>query len=82
MSKKVSAALKRQGAVFLIDATHHVGLLDLDVTRLDPDFVMFRTYKWLIGPYGRAVLHVAKRATRTAFPWNRRRRAPRGSSRR
>jgi selenocysteine lyase/cysteine desulfurase len=59
--EKVSAALKRQGAVFLIDATHHVGVLDLDVTRLDPDFVMFPTYKWLIGPYGRAFLYIAKR---------------------
>jgi len=57
----VNAALKRQGAMFLIDATHHVGVLPLDVTRLDPDFVIFPTYKWLIGPYGRAFLYVAKR---------------------
>jgi selenocysteine lyase/cysteine desulfurase len=33
----------------------------MDVTRLDPDFVMFPTYKWLLGPYGRAFLYVAKR---------------------
>jgi selenocysteine lyase/cysteine desulfurase len=57
----VSAALKRQSARFLIDATHHVGVLPLDVRRLDPDFVIFPTYKWLIGPYGRAFLYVAKR---------------------
>ena len=57
----VNAALKRQGAAFLIDATHHVGVLPLDVTRLDPDFVIFPTYKWLIGPYGRAFLYVARR---------------------
>jgi selenocysteine lyase/cysteine desulfurase len=56
-----NGALKRQGAAFLIDATHHVGVLPLDVTRLDPDFVIFPTYKWLIGPYGRAFLYVAKR---------------------
>ena len=57
----VNAALKRQGARFLIDATHHVGVLSLDVRRLDPDFVIFPTYKWLIGPYGRAFLYIAKR---------------------
>ena len=51
----------RQGAAFLIDATQHVGVPPLDVTRLDPDFVIFPTYKWLIGPYGRAFLYVAKR---------------------
>jgi selenocysteine lyase/cysteine desulfurase len=56
-----NAALKRQGAAFLIDATHHVGVLPLDVRRLDPDFVIFPTYKWLIGPYGRAFLYVARR---------------------
>jgi selenocysteine lyase/cysteine desulfurase len=57
----ISRALKRQGAIFLVDATHHVGVLSLDVRHLDPDFVMFSTYKWLIGPYGRAFMYVAKR---------------------
>ena len=58
---KVSAALRRQGAVFLIDATQGVGVLAMDVKRLDPDFVLFPTYKWVLGPYGRAFLYVAKR---------------------
>jgi selenocysteine lyase/cysteine desulfurase len=57
----IGRVLKRQGAVFLIDATHHVGVLPLDVKTLDPDFVIFPTYKWLIGPYGRAFMYVAKR---------------------
>jgi selenocysteine lyase/cysteine desulfurase len=57
----VGAALRRQGAIFLVDATHSTGVLTMDVTRLDPDFVMFPTYKWLLGPYGRAFLYVAKR---------------------
>jgi selenocysteine lyase/cysteine desulfurase len=58
---KVGAALRRQGAAFLIDATQGVGVLAMDVTRLDPDFVLFPTYKWVLGPYGRAFLYVAKR---------------------
>ena len=58
---KVSAALRRQGAAFLIDATQGVGVLAMDVKRLDPDFVLFPTYKWVLGPYGRAFLYVAKR---------------------
>jgi selenocysteine lyase/cysteine desulfurase len=57
----VAAALRRQGARFLIDATQSAGVLPLDVKRLDPDFVIFPTYKWLLGPYGRAFLYVAKR---------------------
>lgn len=58
---RVSAALRRQGALFLIDATQSAGVLAMDVQRLDPDFVLFPTYKWLVGPYGRAFLYVAKR---------------------
>ena len=58
---KVAAALKRHSALFLIDATHAVGVLAMDVKSLDPDFVIFPTYKWLLGPYGRAFIYMAKR---------------------
>jgi selenocysteine lyase/cysteine desulfurase len=57
----VGEALRRQGAVFLVDATHSAGVLMLDVKRLDPDFVIFPTYKWLLGPYGRAFIYIARR---------------------
>jgi len=53
--------LRRQGALFLIDATQSAGVLAMDVKSLDPDFVIFPTYKWLVGPYGRAFLYVARR---------------------
>jgi selenocysteine lyase/cysteine desulfurase len=59
--EKVAAALRRQGALFLVDATQSAGVLPMDVRQLDPDFVIFPTYKWLLGPYGRAFLYVAKR---------------------
>jgi selenocysteine lyase/cysteine desulfurase len=57
----VGGALRRQGAIFLIDATQSCGVLALDVSQLDPDFVIFPTYKWLLGPYGRAFIYVARR---------------------
>ncbi len=59
--EKVGAALRQHGAAFLIDATQGAGVLPMDVRSLDPDFVVFPTYKWLLGPYGRAFLYVAKR---------------------
>jgi selenocysteine lyase/cysteine desulfurase len=59
--EKVGAALRQRGATFLIDATHSAGVLTMDVGRLDPDFVIFPTYKWLLGPYGRAFLYIARR---------------------
>jgi selenocysteine lyase/cysteine desulfurase len=58
---RVAAALRRQGAMLLVDATHAVGVIATDVRRLDPDFLVFPTYKWLLGPYGRAFLYVARR---------------------
>jgi selenocysteine lyase/cysteine desulfurase len=57
----IARAARAQGAVFLIDATQSAGVLELDVRALDPDFVLFPTYKWLLGPYGRAFIYVAKR---------------------
>jgi len=59
--ERVGEALRRQGAVFLVDATHSAGVLTIDVKRLDPDFVIFPTYKWLLGPYGRAFIYIARR---------------------
>ena len=58
---KIRDALKRHGAAFLVDATHGIGIMATDVKTLDPDFLMFPTYKWVLGPYGRAFVYVAKR---------------------
>ena len=57
----VAPRLRVKGAALLVDATHAVGVMHVDVTTLDPDFLVFPTYKWLLGPYGRAFLYVAKR---------------------
>jgi selenocysteine lyase/cysteine desulfurase len=57
----VAPAARAHGAAVLIDATHSAGVLALDVRTLDPDFLVFPTYKWVLGPYGRAFLYVAKR---------------------
>jgi selenocysteine lyase/cysteine desulfurase len=58
---RVAPALRSRGAALVVDATHSAGVLPLDVGALDPDFVVFPTYKWLLGPYGRAFLYVARR---------------------
>jgi selenocysteine lyase/cysteine desulfurase len=57
----IGRAARAHGAVFLIDATQSTGVIELDVRTLGPDFVLFPTYKWLLGPYGRAFIYVAKR---------------------
>ncbi len=59
--QRIRDALRRHGAALLVDATHSVGVLATDVKTLDPDFLVFPTYKWVLGPYGRAFVYVAKR---------------------
>src|SRR6185436_10490507 len=58
---RIRTALGKQGAALLVDATHDAGVRRIDVKALDPDFLIFPTYKWVLGPYGRAFLYVAKR---------------------
>jgi selenocysteine lyase/cysteine desulfurase len=58
---RIREALKKQGAALLVDATHDAGVRHIDVKTLDPDFLIFPTYKWVLGPYGRAFMYVAKR---------------------
>lgn len=59
--QRVGDALRAKGAMLLVDATHHAGVIPLDVRRLDPDMLIFPTYKWTLGPYGRAFAYVARR---------------------
>ena len=55
----VTAALHRQGARIVIDATQSTGVIHLDIAALKPDFLAFPTYKWVLGPYSLAFLYVA-----------------------
>jgi selenocysteine lyase/cysteine desulfurase len=58
---RIRLALRQQGAALLVDATHDAGVRRIDVRTLDPDFLIFPTYKWVLGPYGRAFMYVARR---------------------
>jgi selenocysteine lyase/cysteine desulfurase len=58
---RIAKAAKAKGAALLVDATHDAGVRRIDVETLDPDFLIFPTYKWVLGPYGRAFVYVAKR---------------------
>ncbi len=59
--QRIATAAKAHGAGILVDATHDAGVRRIDVKMLDPDFLIFPTYKWVLGPYGRAFMYVARR---------------------
>ena len=53
------ASLRAQGAAIVVDATQAVGILPLNVATLGADYMVFPTYKWLLGPYTLAFLYVS-----------------------
>ena len=57
----IAVALRAAGALLVVDATQAAGVMPIDVRALDPDVLVFPTYKWVLGPYGRAFLYIARR---------------------
>ena len=57
--ERLAPPLRQQGAAIVVDATQAVGILPIDVGRLGADYLVFPTYKWLLGPYTLAFLYVA-----------------------
>ena len=57
--ERLAPKLREQGAAIVVDATQGAGILPLDVHRIAADYLVFPTYKWLLGPYTLAFLYVA-----------------------
>ncbi|TPI70716.1 aminotransferase class V-fold PLP-dependent enzyme [Mesorhizobium sp. B3-1-3] len=72
----VAEAARAAGAALVVDGTQWVGAVPFDVRRVRPDFLVFATYKFLLGPYRLAFLYADPRwheAGRTLehHSWNR-----------
>jgi selenocysteine lyase/cysteine desulfurase len=55
--KAIRRAADRIGAALVVDGTQAIGAQPFDVAQSRPDFLVFPTYKWLLGPYGLAFLY-------------------------
>ena len=53
----IRAAADAIGAVLVVDGTQAIGAQPFSVRTIRPDFMVFPTYKWLLGPYGLAFLY-------------------------
>lgn len=49
------------GASLVLDTTQSTGALPLDLSSVDPDYLMAASYKWMMGPYSVGFLYVAPR---------------------
>ncbi|QKC95565.1 aminotransferase class V-fold PLP-dependent enzyme [Mesorhizobium sp. NZP2298] len=72
----VAEAARAASAALVVDGTQWVGAVPFDVRRVRPDFLVFATYKFLLGPYRLAFLYAAPRwheggRTLEHHSWNR-----------
>ena len=66
--EKLSARCRERSIGFAVDVTQSVGATPLDVRRIQPDFLVAATYKWLMGPYSLGLLYVSKRWQKQGRP--------------
>lgn len=56
---RVGEQARAAGAALVVDATQSAGAYPLDVSQIQPDFLVAATYKWLLGPYSLGFLYAA-----------------------
>lgn len=54
----VGAKSRDVGAALVLDLTQSLGAMPIDFSKVQPDFAVAACYKWLMGPYGIAMLYV------------------------
>jgi selenocysteine lyase/cysteine desulfurase len=55
----ISEAARRNKSVLVIDATQSLGAMPFSIEDIQPDFLVAAAYKWLLCPYGTALMYVA-----------------------
>jgi selenocysteine lyase/cysteine desulfurase len=58
---RIAPAARSAGAALVVDASQSAGAYPLDVSMIQPDFLVTVGYKWLLGPYGLGYLYAAPR---------------------
>ena len=56
---RVAERTREVGAALVVDGTQSVGALPFDTERVQPDFLITAAYKWLLAPYGAALMWCA-----------------------
>lgn len=64
----VGAKVRTVGAILVVDASQSLGAYPLDISKVQPDFLVAVGYKWLLGPYALGYLYVAPKWQKTGKP--------------
>src|SRR5699024_1921774 len=49
--ERIGSICKDVGAALVVDATQSLGVKPFSVKKIQPDFLISATYKWMLGPY-------------------------------
>jgi selenocysteine lyase/cysteine desulfurase len=60
-AKKIVARCKEMGVISCIDGAQAAGMISLDLNDIDSDYYITCGHKWLFGPKGTGILHIAER---------------------
>jgi selenocysteine lyase/cysteine desulfurase len=60
-ARELCALAREHGVISLVDGAQSFGLLDVDLSAIDPDFFSGSAHKWPCGPKETGVLYVASR---------------------
>ena len=66
--ERIGALVRSFGASLVIDASQSLGACSLDLSRVQPDFLVAVGYKWLLGPDGLGYLYVAPKWRHSGTP--------------
>lgn len=66
--ERTGEAARAVGAAFVIDASQSLGAHPIDVSALQPDFLLSVGHKWQLGPYGIGYLYAAPKWRETGRP--------------
>ncbi|MES2652728.1 MAG: aminotransferase class V-fold PLP-dependent enzyme [Bacteroidota bacterium] len=59
--QQISDAAKAVSSYFVLDLSQSLGVLPIDIDKIQPDFAVSVGYKWLMGPFGLGYMYVSKK---------------------
>jgi selenocysteine lyase/cysteine desulfurase len=66
--ERIGEECRSSGVALSLDVTQSLGVLPLNVSRIQPDFLSCAAYKWLMGPYSIGFLYASPRWQREGTP--------------
>ena len=62
----IGIACRDKGSMLVVDASQSLGAVPFSIAQIQPDFLVAAAYKWLLCPYGYAVMYVSEQCATPA----------------